>query len=172
MTCTANNPNTHRYDTWTLQWRLCYGPLPLQRMPNVLGSQAFPYFSSNGAIGAPVYSRVKAAVVVCHGAARDADEYYCAMMEAVRLQQRFQPGEVMVVAPYFMQAPDDIPPNTVQWNGSDPNGPWRSGQQSLPNENNQTISSFAILDMFLTYLNNSRLYPDLQLVVMVRGKYL
>ena len=54
--------------------------------------------------------------------------------------------------------------DTVRWNGTDENGVWRSGQQSLPDPQGGSISSYAILDLMLTLLNNSKVASPFILV--------
>jgi hypothetical protein len=44
---------------------------------------------------------------------------------------------------------------TIVWPGEDPNGVWRSGQESLPDAEGKTISSYTVVDQFLAILNRS-----------------
>jgi hypothetical protein len=48
-------------------------------------------------------SKIKMAMVVVHGAGRNADEYFCTGLGAVQLQKEYAPGEVLVVAPCEVQ---------------------------------------------------------------------
>ena len=172
LTCQADAPQEHPLATWTLQWNLCRGPMPLAHMPAVPGL-AFPYFSSVGDVQRPeasVAQKIRAAVVVVHGAGRNADEYYCSMREAVRLQTRYTDDAVAVVAPWFRQSNDDVPSGTVFWDGSDPNGVWRAGLNSVPGGTaNASVSSYTMLDRILTALNATDVYPNLELVTLVCG---
>jgi len=149
---------------------LCFGPLTTYRLENITGAAAgkeglfLQYFSSGGPIpeshvtstkerqqSAPQPARFRAAVVVVHGADRNADEYFCAMREASVLQQQYAPGEVLVIAPWFKAAPPDTTlPGEVYWPGGDPNGVWRAGRESDPAADpsgaGRTVSSYTVLD--------------------------
>eukprot|EP00730_Choanoeca_flexa_P014758 TRINITY_DN6572_c0_g1_i1.p1 TRINITY_DN6572_c0_g1~~TRINITY_DN6572_c0_g1_i1.p1 ORF type:complete len:488 (+),score=47.64 TRINITY_DN6572_c0_g1_i1:110-1573(+) len=165
-TCTAIDTSKHVYDPWHPRWNLCHGPIPLTFLPHVLDDQNFAYYSSHGDIAQINTTAIEAVAVVVHGAGRNADEYFCAMQEAAALQTFYPTERVLVLAPWFIEPQDNPAQDTVRWNGSDPNGVWRSGQESLPDTEGNTVSSYAVLDLIMKQLNDSKLYPNLRLVTI------
>lgn len=163
--CEAVEPDRHPYAVWQPQWNTCEGPLQTYRLNNVTGtttasqpSMFLQYFSSGGDLVSLARSSCfRAAVVVVHGANRNADEYFCAMKEAAALQGQYPPEEVLVVAPWFKAwPPDSVLANEVYWWGGDPNGVWRAGRESDPTADssgaNRTVSSYAVLDRLVSSL--------------------
>ena len=100
---------------WQPLWTLCRGPgglLPRQALPFTVNGSAggssvltFPYYSTHGALGqpSPAAADVKVALIAQHGAARNGDDYFCAGAQAARMQSVFDPREVLVIGPHFMQ---------------------------------------------------------------------
>ncbi|EGD79775.1 hypothetical protein PTSG_10760 [Salpingoeca rosetta] len=167
--CEADDVEQHPYMPWMPLYNLCRGPLPTQRLKNVVDDTDFVYFSDNGDIERPDRSGIRMAVIVVHGAARNADEYFCSMLEAAALQSHYPRNSVAVFAPWFMEPQDNPPDGVVYWSGADENGVWRSGQESEPSatKTGATTSSYAILDRMLKALNSTHTYPKLQQVTLV-----
>ncbi|EDQ85984.1 uncharacterized protein MONBRDRAFT_11382 [Monosiga brevicollis MX1] len=166
--CLANNVTAHPYQPWTPQWNLCEGPLPVYRLPKVVDDLNFLYYSSRGHIETPqTETDPEMAVIVVHGASRNADEYFCTMLKAAQLQTSIDPHRVHVIAPWFTEPQDGVASDVVVWNGSDPNGPWRAGLQSLPSPQNHTISSYAILDRLVDTFANRTLFPSLRQIAIL-----
>lgn len=95
---------------WMPLYNLCSGPLQTQRLKSVVDNTDFVYFSDNGDIESPERSGVQMAVIVVHGAARNADEYFCSVLKAAELQTQFPRDSVAVYAPWYME-PQDNPPD-------------------------------------------------------------
>ncbi len=77
------------------------------------------------------YPKADKAVIVIHGAARNADDYYCAMSTAAQIQgYNVLNGDIIIIAPRFMQATDDHNQGELYWPGSG-NDNWRGGANSL-----------------------------------------
>lgn len=90
--------------------------------------------------------------------------------QASQLQTEFHPDEVAVIAPHFMQSND--PPlgnDYVYWPSTDPNGVWRAGDESDPasSPSNQTISSFAVLDLLLKNVLDTSRFPSVEFVSLI-----
>eukprot|EP01065_Artemidia_motanka_P040254 TRINITY_DN5002_c0_g1_i1.p1 TRINITY_DN5002_c0_g1~~TRINITY_DN5002_c0_g1_i1.p1 ORF type:complete len:763 (+),score=242.75 TRINITY_DN5002_c0_g1_i1:51-2291(+) len=138
--CDADDPKAHPLAEWQPSWPLCEGPLPLQRMAVGRGN-SFPYYAASRVEDMP--STVRLAVIMVHGAGRNADQYYCSLKKAAAMQTYLRPEEVFVIAPWFTQPQDQTPPRTTFWNGDDSEGVWRYGadSDSLPH-----ISSYEVMD--------------------------
>ena len=165
----AKDPSKHQYMPWMPLYNLCRGPLPTERLKKIVSDGDFLYFSDNGDIEHPDRPGVQMAVVVVHGAARNADEYFCSMLEAARLQSQFPRDSVAVYAPWFTEPQDSPPEGVVYWNGADPDGVWRRGEESEPTAtpSGETVSSYSVLDRMLAALNDTHTYPKLRQVTLV-----
>ena len=155
--CAAKNNATHKYDAIVPQYRLCQPDLSLHRLKlSKPSGMYFPYFADSP-VDAP--SRIRMAVIVIHGAARNPDVYFCGMREAaVALQEDWPASDVGVFAPWFMHDVDQPPPGTIQWNGADNDGAWRKGAESM-DDGEGTASSFDMLDAMVRSLLDEQLHP-------------
>ena len=165
---------------WQLAYRPCpafHGPPPSHSLSLAAAGArdlTFPYYSSVGELGSAGHEDVTVAMIVQHGANRNADDYYCSGLRAASLHEATPtPGTaadtVAVVAPRFMEPPDNPPSNTVWWNGTFPIGYWRAGAESDPRASaaGRTVSSFAVLDALVGALVSDRVaYPKLRMVVI------
>ena len=100
--CVADDPAAYPVLPQQPAYTLCEPAAPAmdRRLPlPALAPLQFAYYGT-AAVDAPSSARV--AVVVMHGASRNADTYFCGMRRAVQLQTRFPPDSVLVVAPHFM----------------------------------------------------------------------
>ena len=161
---------------WELRYHLCRTNLTVHylRLP---GGLRFPYYSNGGPIDEPVngsstwVGRAELAVVVQHGANRNADDYFCAGTEAARLAG-YGDGRALVLAPRFMEPADHPTTGTVWWNGSFPDGCWRCGAESDPAssaDGTTTVSSYAVLDTIVRLLQAAkaaRRFPRLRRVTL------
>ena len=163
-------------------WQPSYSPCPAflgtgaERSLTVKASGAsklvFSYYSNVLDLGSTGHEDVEVALVVQHGAGRNADDYYCSGLQAAALHAQEFSGKVAVVAPRFMEAADLPGQNVAWWNGSDPVGYWRAGAESDPTAaadgSNTTVSSFAVLDQIISALATDRVaYPKLRRVVIM-----
>eukprot|EP01079_Euglenida_sp_SAG-EU17-18_P006267 gene6267-1119_t len=168
--CVADNRSAHPWDAWQPLYNLCPSSLPSYSLSLPSTDWTFPYYASAGPLCQSLPgSHIEVAVLVLHGANRNADDYYCSMVEAARLQGNWETKSVAVFAPHFLCAQDDPESGTVRWPfANDTNGVWRYGAESLPfptgsTPEGATISSFAVLDMFLQGLMTC--YPSLRRIV-------
>jgi pimeloyl-ACP methyl ester carboxylesterase len=135
-----------------------------------------PYYSSHGDITRGS-SSIRMAVVVVHGSARNADDYFCTLTSVAQRQSEWTSpvDSVLVVAPRFAVATDLDVDNLVEggtailWNGTDPFGPWRYGASAVdpPSIVPTRFSSFEGMDRIATTLLDTALYPQLQRVTIV-----
>jgi hypothetical protein len=134
--CIADDPENHPLAKTTPIYKLCEPPPgSLERVYGLpLGgtNAQLAYYSNVGELGAghPRPTAIQAAVIAVHGAARNADDYFCVTVAATLLQSAFPQGAVAVIAPRFL-FPQDGAVSLVgggtpaRWNGSDANGVWR-----------------------------------------------
>jgi len=99
------------------------------------------------------------ALVMVHGAGRNADHYFETAMAAAFLAGALD--NTVVVAPHFTAAADKPRENEVVWPERGEN--WRSGGMS---PTNPTLSSFDFLDEILRKLANKKNFPNLRQVVV------
>ena len=99
------------------------------------------------------------ALVMVHGAGRNADHYFETAMAAAFLAGALE--NTVVVSPRLIASPDKPQPNEVEWpNGSNS---WRSGGMS---PSHPTLSSFDFVDEILRKLANKKMFPNLTKIVV------
>ena len=170
--CIANDPLAHPLAQHTNLYSLCPAVIPAAPflLPRLVGSSnlRLPYYASPGALGEPD-TNVKIAIIVVHGTERNADDYFCSMLEAVRLQRRWATSDVMIVAPRFTEPKDNPPLDWLTWNGTGL-GDWRKGGNSTlhgkSGSRRASLSSYAVLDALARLLSNTQVYPALEELVM------
>jgi pimeloyl-ACP methyl ester carboxylesterase len=99
------------------------------------------------------------ALIMVHGAGRNADHYFETAMAAAFLAGALD--NTIVLAPRLIAAPDKPEPNEIVW----PNGrnSWRSGGVS---PSHAGITSFDFLDELLRKLANKKNFPNLTRIVV------
>ncbi len=117
----------------------------------IMNDTKLAYYSSHGNIllDSAHKSQIQMALVIIHGAGRNADDYYCSATAAVELQKKYPTQSVLVVVPRFPSTAD--PTITLHEGGialrwaDDGDGPWRYGANSVypPGSN---VSSFDTVD--------------------------
>jgi pimeloyl-ACP methyl ester carboxylesterase len=99
------------------------------------------------------------ALVMVHGAGRNADHYFETAIAAGFLDGALD--NTMIVSPHLIASPDKPQANEVMWpNGSNS---WRAGGMS---PSNPTLSSFDFIDEILRKLANKKNFPNLTKVVV------
>ena len=162
------------------------------------GISELAYYSNLGPIDgiesadrhqAMLQSRVEMALVIVHGANRNADDYLCSAKATIELQTRYgvrgshhngtvqDRAEVLVVAPYFMPPPQqaDIsgssidsassspsPSSFLYWDDKDRDGPWRYGADAAGPV--AGVSSFDAMDALVRAL--AQKLPNLRRIVV------
>jgi pimeloyl-ACP methyl ester carboxylesterase len=99
------------------------------------------------------------ALIMVHGAGRNADHYFETSMAAAFLAGALQ--NTIVLSPRFIAAPDKPEANEVVWPGRGDS--WRSGGMS---PSNPTLSSFDLADELLRELANKKNFPNLTRIVV------
>ena len=104
-------------------------------------------------------AEITRALVMVHGAGRNADHYFETATAAAFLAGAL--GNTIVVAPRLIASPDTAHANEVMW----PNGrnSWRSGG---PSPSNPTLTSFDFIDEILRKLADRKLFPNLKTIVV------
>jgi hypothetical protein len=131
---------------------------PNRLMVTLNGKTAqFPYCSSKALEQAN--PGVKRAVIVVHGASRNADDYFSYLVNAAKTAGAS--NDSIILAPQFLEQNDignfNLPSSVPYWDG------WREGDAS---ENAPNISSYAIIDTMITKLANRSMFPNLQSIVV------
>ncbi|HEX5178836.1 MAG TPA: alpha/beta fold hydrolase [Gemmatimonadaceae bacterium] len=99
------------------------------------------------------------ALIMVHGAARNADHYFRTATAAAFLDGAL--GNTIVVAPHFIAERDTAQPNEVRW--PERGDTWRSGGMS---PSNPTLSSFDFMDEILRTLADKNVFPNLATIVV------
>lgn len=99
---------------------------------------------------------IESAIVVVHGANRDADNYFSYLTES--LAEADLSNRVALFAPYFKQD-DATTGGELGWSG---NG-WRNGS---PSSGAAAISAFGVIDSIVTSLGNKANFPNLTKIVI------
>ncbi len=99
------------------------------------------------------------ALIMVHGAGRNADHYFATAMGAGFLAGALD--NTIIISPRFIASPDKPQQDEIMWpNGGDS---WRSGGMS---PTNPTVSSFDFVDELLRKLSNKKIFPNLAKIVV------
>lgn len=102
---------------------------------------------------------VTRALIMIHGAGRNADHYFATATAAAFLAGALD--NTVIISPRLIASPDKPGVNEVMWpNGSDS---WRSGGMS---PSNPTLSSFDFIDEILRKVANKKTFPNLTRIVV------
>jgi hypothetical protein len=108
--------------------------------------------------------KITRALVVVHGAGRDADNYFRTALAATFLAGALE--DTVVISPRFASndgrgCKDELAPNEVNWpcNGDS----WRSGGTAM---NNEKLMSFDFSDEILKRLAKREAFPNLKTIVV------
>jgi pimeloyl-ACP methyl ester carboxylesterase len=104
-------------------------------------------------------STVTRALIMVHGAGRNADHYFATATAAGFLAGALE--NTIIIAPHFTAGQDKAAANEVVWpNRGDS---WRSGGMST---SNPTLSSFDLADEIVRELANKKIFPNLTKIVI------
>ena len=146
---------------------------PILREPVASCAEVFPLGGGAAGLALPYCSnrslgtrdeRVRRLVVVVHGDARNATDYFAAMVAAARAAGA---DDVLVVAPQFLTADDSAAKASASAAYFTDNG-WKQGDSSAtaPLARTASIGSFDALDALLRSILTSGDFPNLQVVVL------
>ena len=100
-------------------------------------------------------SRITRAVVIVHGAGRDADEYFRSAMAAAYLANAL--NDTLIVAPRFAasdaECHDETEDNELTWSCDD----WKYGEAS---SNDPAVNSFQVMDEILRQAASPERFPN------------
>ena len=164
------------------RYRLCQGnPATLTRIHGLPVSNddandaKLAYYSSYGDITdftTEHASAIEMALIVVHGANRNADDYFCTATAAVAQQHVYNKTNVLTIAPWFAVAKDHVPPlveggQAMLWSDEmSSNGAWRYGAGAVFPESVNGWSSFEAMDALVQVLLNDSLFPNLQRITV------
>jgi hypothetical protein len=140
---------------------------------NIFDNITFPYYASSRLASGGEYSM---ALLIQHGAIRNAEQYFCSFEELMRTQTYRNFHDILIIAPRFNYEHDElVHPNDVFWNATKPWGDWRVGAESDPkccgNEGStgtpKTFSSYEVLDHILATLTDKKLFPNMNKISFV-----
>ena len=104
-------------------------------------------------------SAITRALIMVHGAGRNADHYFATAMGAGFLAGALD--NTIIISPRFIASPDKPQQDEIMWpNGGDS---WRSGGMS---PTHPTVSSFDFVDELLRKLSNKKTFPNLTKIVV------
>jgi pimeloyl-ACP methyl ester carboxylesterase len=103
--------------------------------------------------------RITRALIMVHGALRNADHYFETSTAAGFLANALD--NTIIIAPRFAGGRDSVAPNEVLW--PERGGNWRSGG-TVPT--NPALSSFGFVDEIIRKLANKKNFPNLTKVVI------
>src|ERR1700679_647616 len=125
-----------------------------------VGSGLSLSFYRNFSLTAP-NAAITRAILVVHGADRDADAYYYTVETAS--EQAGESETTIVVAPHFECSDDSPPSGTVYWQCSGDD--WSHGYADA-NGAATPIYSYAVVDQMIALLANKSTFPNLAQVVV------
>ena len=145
-----------------------YSCLPHYRIP-ITGTDGKVTFAYHATTDIARGGSHKLAVIVMHGAYRDADNYFCMMHSLMKKQPYRDPKDIVVISPDFNYANDEgVVPTDAFWNSSKPWGDWRAGAESSPESGGgQTVSAYHVMDTLVMALNNTAFWPQMDEVAIV-----
>jgi pimeloyl-ACP methyl ester carboxylesterase len=102
---------------------------------------------------------ISSALIMVHGAGRNADHYFETAMAAAFLAGALE--NTVVIAPRFAAGRDSVKPNEMLW----PEGgnSWRAGG---PSPTNPAITSFDFIDEIVRKLADRKVFPNLKAIVV------
>ena len=138
------------------------------------GSAQWAYYSSHGDLlqlsqqqeQEELDTTIRLAIVVIHGAGRNADDYFCSILGAVQRQYPHASSSVLVVAPWFLQVGDDdenddddtkrYHPSSrfLHWSNQSASGTWRYGANAIYSKYG-SISSYDCMDALVRFFQSS-----------------
>jgi len=156
------------------RYRLCHSS-QLARVHGLpdLREAKLAYYSSHGDITEFRNNDViEMAVVVIHGAGRNADDYFCTVTAAVEQMQQNSSESILVIAPRFPVAADgeielEEGGIAVRWSDDGSGGPWRFGANAVSPEYVENYSSYDAVDRLVAILNDKRYFLTLQHVAVI-----
>jgi pimeloyl-ACP methyl ester carboxylesterase len=114
------------------------------------------YYSSHGNIMQESLDHIQMALIIIHGAGRNADDYYCSATAVVELQNQYPPHSVLIIVPQFpsvTDAPITLHDGGIPLQWADDNG-WRYGAQAVYPRSASNVSSFDTIDRIVTLLEH------------------
>ena len=102
---------------------------------------------------------VTRALIMVHGAGRNADHYFATSMAAAFLAGAL--NNTIVIAPHFIAGRDTAKANEVMW--PEGNNSWRAGGNS---PSNPALTSFDLLDDVVRKLADKKVFPNLTKIVI------
>lgn len=104
-------------------------------------------------------AQITRALIMVHGAGRNADHYFETSMGAAFLAGAVE--NTIVIAPHFIAGNDKPQPNEIMWPERGEN--WRSGGTS---PNDAKVNAFRFVDEIVKKLADKRTFPNLTRIVI------
>jgi len=161
----------------TSRYELCSVPIEMQTFYGYpMGGDAdadryrrVAYYSNMGDITtvSSAHLAVETAIIMVHGSARNADDYFCAALSLLD-DQHHTMNSTLVIAPLFASPEDgNVVDNVLIWADHDDRYPlshsWRYGADAM----NAPISSYAVLDALVKHLSSATVqFPHLRRIAV------
>jgi pimeloyl-ACP methyl ester carboxylesterase len=133
----------------------CQKPAASCRAHLMVPGGMVPYYSTHRLT--ETNPQIERAVIVVHGTARNADEYFTDTAQAAVLAG--VSDKALVLAPHFQAEEDGAAPGELYWDSSG----WKRGDDSL---NGRGLSSFTAVDLLIARLSNGKELPALKDIVV------
>jgi hypothetical protein len=105
-------------------------------------------------------TKMRHALIVIHGADRNADTYFNTGVTAAQGSGRF--AETIVISPHFQKIEDGPRPDEPYWTESG----WKQGHLSVTGGPTPRVSSYAALDRIIETLADRQRFPELRTVAV------
>lgn len=158
----------------TSRYELCTVPIGMQDIVGFPmgegGSFQVAYYSNMGDVTAAsnAHLGVEKVLIMIHGSERNADDYFCAALSLLDDDSENTMESTLIIAPIFASPEDPYElENLLIWADHDETYPlshsWRYGADAM----NAPISSYAVLDSMVEYLESATLqFPHLRRVAL------
>ena len=121
----------------------------------VFKSNVFSHFVSHDL--KTVNPKIEKVIITIHGSERNADTYFKSV-EAMATREGVI-EKTIIVSPHFKEAQDTLRPQELYFSAEG----WLSGDEAL---NNQSVSSFEVMDYMISLLADKNVFPNLKEIVM------
>ena len=102
-------------------------------------------------------SKIEKVIVSIHGSERNAETYYKSI-EAMANREGVA-EKILIISPHFKEAQDTLLPKEFYFSSEG----WLSGDEAL---NNNSVSSFEVLDYMISLLADKNVFPNLKDIVL------
>lgn len=131
-----------------------FAQLPAENLIKI-GSKNFSFYTNKDIT--KEQSKIERAIITIHGSVRNADTYFKSVWG---LSKRLNvENKTIVISPHFKITGDQLKANELYYSYEG----WWIGDQSI---NKPSVSSFSVIDFFITKLANKKHFPNLKTLII------